>query len=239
MKVLGRLTNVELHPSECLRPRKKSDVVPGQLWSSPLYCPPFARTLFRACTAATTLRFCQFGNFGADLLTQLLAVVVASCKSLEEVHLESSCVMEGGLAHLAKLPRLRVLTLAFCSMLDSGVALLTPGFTALRELNLSWCSKLRTQSLKHIGPRLRVLHLHGCEYIDDTVCPLLRNVVWLDLAFTHVGDLAALAKHAKRLRELTLAHQALNIWHCGKWTAESLAALEAASPDVSVHFVHC
>lgn len=44
---------------------------------------------------------------------------------------------------------------------------------------------------------------------------------------------------AKPLRELTLAHQTMNLWPCGRWTAASLAALRGINPAVNVRLVHC
>ena len=65
-----------------------------------------SQSLFGACTSATVLRFCHFSNCD---VTELLSTAVACCRSVEEVYLDSSCVTEAGVLHLAKLPRLRVL----------------------------------------------------------------------------------------------------------------------------------
>ena len=51
--------------------------------------------------------------------------------------------------------RPQVLKLAFCARMGSGAALLAPGFSALRKLDLSWCSALRSESLKHVGCVMR------------------------------------------------------------------------------------
>ena len=45
----------------------------------------------------------------------------------------------------------QVLSLASCRKLGCGAALLTPGFGALRELDLSWCIELRSSSLTRVG----------------------------------------------------------------------------------------
>lgn len=65
-----------------------------------------SQTLFSACTSATVLRFCHFNSFD---ITELLSTAVTCCRTVEEVYLDSSCVTEDGVLHLAKLPRLRVL----------------------------------------------------------------------------------------------------------------------------------
>ena len=67
-----------------------------------------SQTLFRACTSATFLRFCHFSSFGAGSMAELLVTAVTCCRTVEELHLDSSCVTEDGVVHLAKLPRLRV-----------------------------------------------------------------------------------------------------------------------------------
>ena len=74
----------------------------------------------------------------------------------------------------------QVLKLAFCARLGSGAALLTPGFCALRELDLSWCSALRSESLELVGcvtrpPPAAAVALESvqCE-LDILGCTMLR-----------------------------------------------------------------
>ena len=54
--------------------------------------------------------------------------------------------------------RPQVLKLVFCARMGSGAALLAPGFSALRKLDLSWCSAVRSESLRHIGCVMRPPH---------------------------------------------------------------------------------
>mmetsp|Transcript_27867 Transcript_27867/g.78800 ORF Transcript_27867/g.78800 Transcript_27867/m.78800 type:complete len:97 (-) Transcript_27867:1857-2147(-) len=85
--------------------------------------------------------------------------------------------------------------------------------------------------------RVEVLLLKGCDSVTDEICSRLQSVVLLDLSFCpEVTDrgLADLTTYSPALNCLHLARKAHNLWSCGRWTEEGLAALRAAAPQVQV-----
>lgn len=112
---------------------------------------------------------------------------------------------------------------------------------SLTHLDVSWCDSIQSPPLSRGTAGLRVLVLHGCDRVEDTLCNSLGMVEVLDLAFTAVTDqgLRDLAACSPQLTHLTLARPSHNIWGDGLWTERGLEEFKEERPGVHVSLVAC
>eukprot|EP01121_Diplochlamys_sp_Union-15-3_P007128 TRINITY_DN1789_c0_g1_i1.p1 TRINITY_DN1789_c0_g1~~TRINITY_DN1789_c0_g1_i1.p1 ORF type:complete len:488 (+),score=20.17 TRINITY_DN1789_c0_g1_i1:179-1642(+) len=98
--------------------------------------------------------------------------IAKNCKNLEEIHLSQTQVSDTSVFYLTNLSALKTLNLGRTDISDVGVAAISSKSHQLQYLDISWCTKITTLSLKNLDmgcPNLKVLKIFGCNQITHEV----------------------------------------------------------------------
>ncbi|KAK9901340.1 hypothetical protein WJX75_007491 [Coccomyxa subellipsoidea] len=161
--------------------------------------------------------------------------MVSSCLHLTHLSLTHCKIPQLALSHLGHLTALQVLSLQH-SLLIAILPEPWQAFPQLHCLDLSWFGGLISNHLSLLGPQLLSLSVHGCEFVEESLCKHLWNCIALDICGTGVNDdgLRTLAEVALDLRHLFVSPTYANLWGDPAWTDGMMEEICRRRPEVAV-----
>ncbi len=143
----------------------------------------------------------------------LLKILHAHCTNIDTIILNSCNVDKEGMESLAKLPKLKALSLSFCDHLTDDLIKDLGNITQLRELKLSWNRKLPLKALSSLSS--------------------LKDLELLDISHTNITD--EVLDYIGRLENLTT----LNLDDCGSITEKGVDKLKSLKKLHTINLSSC